>query len=146
MKNESQLEKLELALNNLKKAFIEMNETYAEDSTEFLNTDESVKDYPFNQSFDDLTLGVIEWVNNATRNINIERYKEVQYMYASINFKTKKEFREYVENGGKVSLFSAGLGNPLVNGMCAVEGQWYPKPHRWWAEVVVKDGIVTKVK
>lgn len=67
-------------------------------------------------------------------------------MYTSINFKTKKEFKEAVANGVQVTLFAPGLGSPAVNGKDYVEGQWYPKPHSWYAEVWVKDGVVIKVK
>lgn len=67
-------------------------------------------------------------------------------MYASINFKTKKAFREAVENGERVTLFAPGLGAPNQNGIEYVSGPYYPEPHRWYAEVVMKDGVVVKVK
>ena len=67
-------------------------------------------------------------------------------MYASKNFKTKKAFREAVENGEKITLFAPGLGTPVVNGVDYVEGPHYPEPHRWYANVIVVDGYVTKVK
>lgn len=67
-------------------------------------------------------------------------------MYTSVNFKTKKAFKEAVANGEKITLFSAGLGTPKVNGTEYVEGQWYPKPHTWYATVEVENGIVVKVK
>lgn len=67
-------------------------------------------------------------------------------MYASKNFKTKKEFKEAVAKGEQITLYSPGLGTPKVNGTEFVEGQWYPKPHTWYAEVTVVNGIVTKVK
>lgn len=67
-------------------------------------------------------------------------------MYSSINFKTKKAFREYVESGKKVSLFAPGLGSPKENGIEYVEGPWYPQPHTFYATVEVSDGIVTKVR
>jgi hypothetical protein len=67
-------------------------------------------------------------------------------MYTSINFKTKKAFKEAVANGEKITLFSPGLGTPKVDGVEYVEGMWYPKPHTWYAEVKVENGIVVKVK
>lgn len=67
-------------------------------------------------------------------------------MYANINFKTKKEFKEAVANGQKIALFAPSLGMPKDNGTEYVEGPWYPKPHTWYAEVAMKDGYVTKVK
>jgi len=67
-------------------------------------------------------------------------------MYTSINFKTKKAFKEAVANGEKITLFSPGLGSPKVNGLDYVEGPQYPEPHKWYAEVEVKGGIVVTVK
>jgi hypothetical protein len=67
-------------------------------------------------------------------------------MYASQNFKTKKAFKEAVDKGDKITLYAPGLGTPKVNGNETVEGPWYPEPHRWYASVEMKDGIVIKVK
>jgi hypothetical protein len=67
-------------------------------------------------------------------------------MYTSTNFKTKKAFKEAVAAGKQVTLFAPGLGNPNQNGKETVEGPHYPAPHSWYANVVVKDGIVISVK
>ena len=67
-------------------------------------------------------------------------------MYASRNFKTKKDFKAAVAAGDRVTLFSPGLCTPKDNGREFVEGPHFPKPHSWCAEVEVKDGIVVKVK
>lgn len=67
-------------------------------------------------------------------------------MYTTKNFKSKKALKDAVAAGEKVTLFAPGLGSPPTNGTCAVEGPHYPEPHRWYAEVTVKDGIVVKVK
>ena len=67
-------------------------------------------------------------------------------MYTSINFRTKKELKEAVAKGDKVTIYAPGLGTPQENGNEVVEGPHYPKPHRWWATVVMKDGYVVKVK
>ena len=66
--------------------------------------------------------------------------------YASINFRTKKAFREAVERGETVTLFEPGLGRVPVEGRACVEGPWYPEPHRWYAEVELSAGRVTKVR
>ena len=66
--------------------------------------------------------------------------------YASINFRTKKAFREAVERGETVTLFEPGLGRVPVEGRAWVEGPWHPEPHRWYAEVEVVEGRVTKVR
>jgi hypothetical protein len=37
--------------------------------------------------------------------------------------------------------------SPLpMNGLIYLEGPHYPKPHTWYAEATVKDGIVVKVR
>lgn len=67
-------------------------------------------------------------------------------MYADTNFKTKKQFKEAVARVERVTLFAPGLGTPKDNGAETVEGPHYPKPHSWYAEVEVKDGVVVRVK
>jgi hypothetical protein len=67
-------------------------------------------------------------------------------MYANINFKSKKQFKEAVAAGQQITLFAPGLGRPNDNGREFVEGPHYPEPHRWYAEVTVLNGIITKVK
>ena len=67
-------------------------------------------------------------------------------MYTQINFKTKKEFKEAVVAGRPVRLYAPGLGEPKRDGVEFVEGPHYPKPHTWYAEVQMKDGLVVKVK
>jgi hypothetical protein len=67
-------------------------------------------------------------------------------MYASVNFKTKKALKEAVANGEQISVYAPMLGTPKVNGVEFLEGPWYPKPHTWYAQVEMKDGIIVKVK
>jgi hypothetical protein len=67
-------------------------------------------------------------------------------MYASKNFKTKKALREAVAKGETVRVWSPGLGSPKDNGVEYLEGPHSPAPHSWYAEVVVKDGVVVSVK
>ena len=64
-------------------------------------------------------------------------------MYTTINFKTKKALKEAVAGGTKVGVYSPGIGH---NGSTCVEGPHYPKPHTWYAEVTIVDGVITKVK
>ena len=66
-------------------------------------------------------------------------------MYASTNFRTKKALREAVAAGQEVTLTAPGLGSPKENGTEYVEGPWYPEPHRWYAQVEMKDGKVARV-
>ena len=67
-------------------------------------------------------------------------------MYVSPNFKTKKAFKEAVANGDQVTVFSPGPFPAPSNGRTTIEGPHYPQPHRWYATVEVKDGIVVTVK
>lgn len=67
-------------------------------------------------------------------------------MYTDQNFKTKKALKEAIAEGKEVRLYSPGLGKPKDNGIECVEGPHYPAMHTWYAEVTVKDGLVTKVK
>lgn len=76
-------------------------------------------------------------------------------MYVSPNFKTKKALKEavrdYLQTVGTpletrpVRIFQPGLGAEVRNGTASVEGPHYPKPHTWYGQVTVKDGIVIKV-
>ena len=78
---------------------------------------------------------------------NILPNKEKRHvMYTDKNFPTKKAFKEAVASGSQVRLFAPGMGSPKVNGTDFVEGPHYPKPHSWYAEVTVTNGLVTKVK
>ena len=67
-------------------------------------------------------------------------------MYADRNFKTKKAFKEAIAAGEEVRLFAPGIGTPARDGRESVEGPHYPAPHTWYAQVEMKDGLVTKVK
>lgn len=73
-------------------------------------------------------------------------------MYTDRNFKTKKEFKEAVANGKHVTIYQPGglfnppEASPCYSGYAYVEGPHYPEPHRWYAEVTIKDGAVVKVK
>lgn len=67
--------------------------------------------------------------------------------YASENFRTKKAFKEAVKSGKEITLRNpSGMFPTEQNGRETVEGPWYPEPHKWYASVTVKNGIVTDVK
>jgi hypothetical protein len=86
--------------------------------------------------------------------------------YTVYNFKTKKELKEAVAeymywrnepkeismgnpaNPKPVRCYQPGLGPDLSNytGKITLEGPHYPKPHTWYAEAELKDGVVIKVK
>ena len=69
-------------------------------------------------------------------------------MYVRPNFKRKKELKQAVANGTEVTIFQPGLfgGNEPTDGEVAVEGPHAPKPHTWYATVILEEGRVVKVK
>jgi hypothetical protein len=67
-------------------------------------------------------------------------------MYTSQNFPAKKALKAAVAAGQRITLWAPGLGTPVQNGKEYIEGPHYPRPHTWYAEVQVKDGVVVSVK
>lgn len=67
-------------------------------------------------------------------------------MYTVKNYKSKKDLKADVAAGKEVRLYAPGLGSPIENGTEFVEGPHYPQPHKWYAQVEMKDGKVVKVK
>lgn len=84
-------------------------------------------------------------------------------MYTTRNFPTKKAFKQAVEAWNDyckmeprdgmpgvpaVTYFQPGPfgGNEPRDGVLYFEGPHYPKPHRWYAQAIAKDGVVVKVK
>ena len=75
------------------------------------------------------------------------RYKKAgRLMYVRPNFKTKKALKEAVANGDRVEVFSPGPFPAKSDGTEYIEGPHYPEAHKWYAQMVVEGGIVTKVK
>ena len=66
--------------------------------------------------------------------------------YVSPNFKTKKALKEALQNGMAVTVYEPGLGTVPTNGEVFLEGPHYPKPHTWYAEGTMKDGLLVEVK
>ena len=67
-------------------------------------------------------------------------------MYTVKNFKSKKALKDAVKAGEQVTIFAPGLGTPKDNGTEFLSGPHFPAAHSWYAEVTVKDGVITKVK
>jgi hypothetical protein len=67
-------------------------------------------------------------------------------MYCEVNFKTKKALKEAVAAGQKIGIFAPGLGSPKRDGKETLEGPHFPKPHTWYASVVMKDGYIVEVR
>lgn len=66
--------------------------------------------------------------------------------YTSIDFDTKTALVNAVKAGQDITVFQPGMGSVPVNGKAYVEGPQYPRPHKWYAEVVITNGRITKVK
>lgn len=67
-------------------------------------------------------------------------------MYVSPNYKSKKQLKEAVLQGKKVSVYSPSPFPCKQNGIEFIEGPHYPEPHKWYAQVIVENGYVVKVK
>ena len=68
-------------------------------------------------------------------------------MYTVENFKTKKALEEAVAAGKQVRLYAPGLGAfRTMSGTEFVEGPHFPEPHRWYAKVEMKNGVVVRVQ
>lgn len=75
--------------------------------------------------------------------------KPVAEAYTDRNFKTKKALKDAVASGQQITVYQpngdiTGYGTPR-DGRVSVEGPHYPEPHRWYATVTLKDGIVVAV-
>ena len=70
---------------------------------------------------------------------------ENQMAYVSPNFKTKTALKEAVKAGKRVEVYSPGPFPANMMGVESIEGPHYPEPHRWYARVEVRDGLVVKV-
>ena len=69
-------------------------------------------------------------------------------MYVSPNFPTKKKLKEAVEAGERIKVFQPGPFNKGFeeSGWFPIEGPHFPQPHKWYAQVRVKDYLVVEVK
>jgi hypothetical protein len=66
--------------------------------------------------------------------------------YVDPDYKTKKAFIEAVKAGKTHRTYNpSGLFSTKQNGEDVIEGPHYPKPHKWYARVEVKDGAVIRV-
>lgn len=66
-------------------------------------------------------------------------------MYASTNPATKKALKAAVAAGERIEVFSPGPFPAPTNGRASLEGPHYPKAHTWYANVLIEDGVITKV-
>lgn len=66
--------------------------------------------------------------------------------YVSPNFKTKKALKEAIAAGKSIDVYEPGLGTVPENGFVYLESPHYPEPHRWYAQGVMENGKLVKVK
>lgn len=67
--------------------------------------------------------------------------------YVNPNYKSKKAFREAVAAGVIHRPYNpSGMFAPPTEGSDVIEGPHYPQPHRWYAQVEIRGGVVVKVK
>ena len=68
-------------------------------------------------------------------------------MYAVGNPKTKKQLKQWVADGKQVEAYQpGGIFPSQTDGQAVIEGPHYPQPHRWYAQVTLKDSIIVSVK
>lgn len=69
-------------------------------------------------------------------------------MYTDKNYRTKKQLKEDVAAGVRVTYYQPGPfgGNEEQNGEIFLEGPHYPEAHKWYAQATVKGGVIVKVK
>ena len=67
--------------------------------------------------------------------------------YVDPDYKTKKLFKAAVLAGEKHYPYNpSGMFPTKTDETTSVEGPHYPEPHKWYASVVVRDGVVVSVK
>lgn len=67
--------------------------------------------------------------------------------YVDPDYKTKKEFKEAVDKGVEHRPYNPSGAFPTkTDGTEFIEGPHFPKPHKWYAQALVRGGVVVKVK
>ena len=68
-------------------------------------------------------------------------------MYTDKDYKTKKELVADFKAGKKIFTFQpGGFFESKKDGPICLEGPHYPKPHKWYASAVIKDGCIVSIK
>ena len=73
---------------------------------------------------------------------------KVNFMYTSINFKTKKAVKDAILAGQNITIFQPNnlTGQPEPrDGKVFLEGPHYPEPHRWYGQGQMADGRLVKI-
>ena len=67
--------------------------------------------------------------------------------YVHPDYSSKKAFKQAIQEGVQHRTYNpSGMFPTTSNGSDVIEGPHYPRAHRWYAGVVVKDGIVVSAK
>ena len=67
--------------------------------------------------------------------------------YVNPNYKSKKDFITAVKAGKQHETYNpSGMFPTRQDGTDVIEGPHYPQPHKWYASVIVKNGIVISAK
>jgi hypothetical protein len=66
--------------------------------------------------------------------------------YVSPNAKSKKQLKDWLAAGKSIEVFQPGMGTIPLTGKVYLEGPHYPAPHTWYAEGMMQDGKLVKVK
>lgn len=68
-------------------------------------------------------------------------------MYCDRNFKTKKAMKEAFKAGDQITVYQPGGMFPSQkDGSICIEGPHFPEPHKWYANVEIKNRIIIKIK
>jgi hypothetical protein len=66
--------------------------------------------------------------------------------YVTPDYRTKKALKDALKAGESIGVYQPGIGNVPLNGSISLEGPHYPKPHTWYAEGIMENGVLIKVK
>ena len=67
-------------------------------------------------------------------------------MYCDKNYQSKKDLKVDLAAGKQITVFQpGGFFESKTDGRVTIEGPHYPKPHRWYASVLIKDGAIVKI-
>ena len=68
-------------------------------------------------------------------------------MYTTKNFLNKNAIKEAIKAGEKVTVYEPGIGagSEPKNGTVTLEGPHFPKPHTWYGQGVLKDGVLVSI-
>ncbi len=67
--------------------------------------------------------------------------------YLHPNFKSKAAAKRAIKAGERVTLIGTAIvgGDTPDTGVISIEGPHYPKPHTWWGQAIVEDGVVISI-